>query len=79
MIKPFEMVNNLFRRFYFMTEITSKELNFISDALTFEGLICKKARMYSHTLTDVDLAECMEKIADEHEKRYATLLGVIGG
>lgn len=62
-----------------MTEITSKELSMISDALTFEGLICKKARMYSRTLTDVDLAECMSKIADEHEQRYNTLLGMIGG
>jgi hypothetical protein len=62
-----------------MTEITSKELTMISDALTFEGLICKKARIYSKTLTDPDLASCMEKIADEHEQRYNTLLGIIGG
>lgn len=62
-----------------MTEITSKELTMISDALTFEGLICKKARMYSKTLTDVDLAECMCKIADEHEQRYNALLNMIGG
>lgn len=62
-----------------MTEITSKELTMISDALTFEGLICKKARMYSNTLTDVDLAECMTKIADEHEMRYKALLNIIGG
>lgn len=62
-----------------MTEITSKELTMISDALTFEGLICKKARMYSKTLTDVDLAQCMTKIADEHEQRYNALLNIIGG
>jgi hypothetical protein len=62
-----------------MTEITSKELTMISDALTFEGLICKKARMYSKTLTDTDLAECMGKIADEHESRYTQLLHIIGG
>ena len=62
-----------------MTEITAKELNMISDALMYEGLICKKARMYSRTLTDVDLAGCMEQIADEHEARYASLLKLIGG
>jgi hypothetical protein len=62
-----------------MTEITSKELTMISDALTFEGLICKKARIYSKTLTDPDLANCMEKIANEHEQRYNALLGIIGG
>lgn len=62
-----------------MTEITSKELTMISDALTYEGLICKKARAYSKTLTDVDLAECMTKIADDHELRYNALLNSIGG
>lgn len=62
-----------------MTQLTSKELTFISDALTYEGLICKKARAYSKTLTDPDLAECMAKIADDHEMRYAQLLSKIGG
>lgn len=62
-----------------MTEITSKELMLLSDALTTEGLICKKARMYSRTLTDVDLAECMAKIADAHEQRFNALLKIIGG
>ncbi len=62
-----------------MTQLTSKELTMISDALTFEGLICKKARAYSKTLTDTDLAECMNKIADDHRRRYEELLAVIGG
>ena len=62
-----------------MTQLTSKELTMITDALTFEGLICKKARAYSRALTDVDLADCMSRIADEHEKRYNQLLAVIGG
>lgn len=62
-----------------MSEITSKELSMISDALKYEGLICKKARAYSRTLTDTDLSDCMSKIADDHEKRYNALLGLIGG
>ncbi|MGN1060241.1 MAG: spore coat protein [Candidatus Coproplasma sp.] len=62
-----------------MTQLTSKELTFISDALTYEGLICKKARAYSKTLTDPDLADCMAKIADDHERRYSQLLMKIGG
>ncbi len=62
-----------------MQDITSKELELISDALTVEGLICKKARAYSKTLTDVSLSECMSKIADEHEQRYTALLNLIGG
>lgn len=62
-----------------MQEITAKELQLISDALTAEGLLCKKARAYSKTLTDTDLAQCMATIADEHEQRFNALLGVIGG
>ncbi|MDE5766660.1 MAG: spore coat protein [Clostridia bacterium] len=62
-----------------MTQLTSKELTMIADALTFEGLICKKARAYSKSLTDPDLAQCMCRIADEHQRRYNELLKVIGG
>ena len=62
-----------------MTQLTSKELTMITDALTYEGLICKKARAYSKSLTDVDLASCMATIADEHQKRYNELLAIIGG
>ncbi len=62
-----------------MQDVTSKELGMISDALTAEGLVCKKARAYSKTLTDMQLAECMTKIADEHEQRYNALLKLIGG
>lgn len=62
-----------------MVQLTAKELQFISDALTYEGLICKKARVYSKTLTDMELAECMAQIADAHEERYNALLSKIGG
>ncbi|MCD7728836.1 MAG: hypothetical protein LUI60_02850 [Clostridia bacterium] len=54
--------------------ISSKELSMISQALTCEGLLCKKARIYANTLTDAALAECMSGIADEHEARYNALL-----
>lgn len=62
-----------------MQELTSKELELISDVLTYEGLACKKARAYSKTLTDQDLAACFTNIANEHEKRYNALLEMIGG
>ena len=64
---------------FFMQDITSKELELISDALTAEGLICKKARAYSRSLTDSDLAQCMANIADAHEQRFNALLNLIGG
>lgn len=63
----------------YMTELTSKELELISDALTAEGLLCKKARAYSKTLTDKDLATTFNNIANEHEQRYTALLNLIGG
>ena len=62
-----------------MTEITAKELQLISDALTAEGLLCKKARAYSKTVTDVDLSATLTSIADAHEQRYNALLALIGG
>lgn len=62
-----------------MTELTAKELQLISDALTAEGLMCRKARAYSKTVTDVDLSSTLTKIADEHEARYNTLFSLIGG
>ncbi len=62
-----------------MTKLTSKELTMITDALTYEGLICKKARAYSRSLTDVELAGVMSRIADDHEKRYNDLLAIIVG
>ena len=58
--------------------ITAKELTMLSQALTMEGLICMKARMYSNTLTDPALADCMSCIADAHEKRYNALLKQLG-
>ena len=58
--------------------ITAKELTMLSQALTTEGLICKKARMYSNTLTDPALADCMACIGDAHEKRYNALLKQLG-
>ncbi len=61
-----------------MTELTSKELGMLSDALTQEGLICKKARAYSRSLTDTELAQCMTEIADEHEQRFTALLKLLG-
>lgn len=62
-----------------MAEITSKELLLISDLCNAEGLVCKKARAYSKTLTDTDLSGAIARIADEHEQRYNALLTLIGG
>ncbi len=78
-IKAEIKVNNQVGGKFFMTDITLKELQLISDVLNAEGLACKKARAYSKTLTDVDLSGTLARIADEHEQRYNALLALIGG
>ena len=62
-----------------MSNFSSKDLEVLSSLLASEGMACKKARMYSKTLTDQSLAECMCGIAECHEKRFNTLLQMLTG
>ena len=62
-----------------MTKLTSKDLEVLSGLLMGECMASKKARVYSKTLTDAALAECMGKIADCHEERFNALLSVLEG
>ena len=57
--------------------LTTKEVTLVSDLLTYEEQACKKARLYSKTLTDKTLAETFGKIADNHEKRFNALLEML--
>ena len=57
--------------------LTTKEATLISDLLTMEESACKKARLYSRTLTDQKLASAFSKIADNHEKRFNALLELL--
>ncbi len=57
--------------------LTTKECSLISDLLTVEELVCKKARLYSRTLTNEKLAERLKVIADNHESRFLSLLGLL--
>lgn len=58
-------------------KLTAKEVDFISDLLTLEESVCKKARIYSKTLTDQTVAEQMKTVADNSAKRYTELLGLL--
>ena len=58
-------------------KITTKEAGLISDLLTYEEQACKKARLYSRTLTDEKLAQTFSKIADNHEKRFNALFDLL--
>ena len=57
--------------------LTTKEATLISDLLTMEESICKKARLYSRTLTDAKLAESLGRIADNHEQRFNALFDLL--
>ena len=57
--------------------LTTKEATLISDLLTMEESACKKARLYSRTLTDMALAEKFKTIADNHERRFNALLELL--
>ncbi len=57
--------------------LTTKEATLISDLLTMEESACKKARLYAKTLTDVNLAEAMTRVANNHERRFNALLELL--
>lgn len=57
--------------------LTTKEATLISDLLQYEESACKKARLYSRTLTNSKLAEEFSKIADRHEKRFNALFELL--
>lgn len=54
--------------------LTTKELVLITDLISYEQLALKKARLYARTLTDKDLVEKISALADNHERRFKTLL-----
>ena len=57
--------------------LTTKEVTLLSDLLTFEESACKKARLYSKTLSDPKTAEVFSRIADGHEKRFKALFELL--
>ena len=57
--------------------LTTNEATLVSDLLTLEESACKKARLYSRIMTDPELAKSMEKIADNHERRFNALLELL--
>ena len=62
-----------------MTNLTAKDLDVLVQVLTGEEMACKKARMYSNTLTDAALAQEMQEIAMQHEQRFNALYEMLGG
>ncbi len=62
-----------------MTNLTTKDLEVISHLLQGEQMACKKARIYSKTMTDPVLAERMGELAEIHAHRFNQLLTILNG
>ena len=62
-----------------MTNLTAKDVDVLCHVLTGEEMACKKARIYANTLTDVALAQEMERIASAHEARFNALYTLLNG
>lgn len=62
-----------------MTNLTAKDVDVLVQILTGEEMACKKAKLYSNTLTDAALAQEMEQIATAHAQRFAALYTMLGG
>ncbi len=60
------------------TDLTVNELSAISDLLALEESVCKKARIYSETLTDPEISQALKKVAENHGKRFCDLFSLIG-
>ena len=62
-----------------MTQLTANYLDVLTHLLEGEQIDCKKAKIYSKTLTDTTLASQMGELAEAHEKRFNTLLTILSG
>ena len=62
-----------------MTQLTTMDLQILSHLLEGEQMACKKARVYANTLTDVDLSAQLNALADDHERRFNSLLTILNG
>lgn len=57
--------------------LTEKELELISDLLKAEEIACKKAALYSRTISDTEAAKRFSEIKDSHEKKFKILFDML--
>lgn len=57
--------------------LTTKELTLLSDLLMYEESACKKCKLYSKTITDESLSKEFSSLAENHQKRFNALLGLL--
>ena len=57
-----------------MANLTTKELNALSDQLDFEKTLCCKYREAAQACQDQELKPCFQKYAGQHRQNYDCLL-----
>ena len=57
--------------------LTTKEATLLSDLMIYEESACKKARLYAKSLTNKQLSQKLNEIADNHEQRFKSLMGLL--
>ncbi|EJL38919.1 hypothetical protein BAG01nite_30200 [Brevibacillus agri] len=54
--------------------ITTKDLSYLKDALSWELLAFKKLHFFAQQATDPDVKQCLEKTGRMHQQHYEKLL-----
>lgn len=57
--------------------LSSKELNYVKDHLSWELLMAKKYNDYSQQVTDPQLQQTIEDIGKKHQSNYNKLLNFL--
>lgn len=54
--------------------ITTKDLSYLKDALSWELIAFKKLHTFAQQATDPEVKQCLEKIGQMHQQHYEKLL-----
>jgi uncharacterized membrane protein len=54
--------------------LSTKELNYVKDHLSWELLMAKKYHSYAQQVSDPQLKQTVEEIGRKHQNNYNTLL-----
>ena len=60
-----------------MANLTSKELDALSDQLDLEKVLCCKYQTAVQECTEAELKNCFQQYADQHKQKYDCLLGFL--
>ncbi|MGN0171593.1 MAG: spore coat protein [Acutalibacteraceae bacterium] len=60
-----------------MSSLTSKELSALEDELSAEQLLIKKYKTYAKLVSDPQLQNKCEQMAQKHQKHFDSLMGYL--